>query len=84
MHFFGILGSLMFLLGFGLFAYIGGTKLYFMFNNLTAKNIADMSGFYIALTSMIIGAQLFLTGFIAEMISRNAYDRNNYQVEKEA
>jgi glycosyltransferase involved in cell wall biosynthesis len=82
MHFFGILGSLMFLLGFGLFAYIGGTKLYFMFNNLTAKNIADMSGFYIALTSMIIGAQLFLTGFIAEMVSRNAYDRNNYQVEK--
>ena len=83
MHFFGILGSLMFLLGFGLFIYIGGTKLYFMFNNLPAKNIADMSGFYIALTSMIIGAQLFLTGFIAEMISRNAYDRNNYQVEQE-
>ena len=83
MHFFGILGSLMFLLGFGFFTYIGGTKLYFMFNNLPAKNIADMSGFYIALTSMIIGAQLFLTGFIAEMISRNAYDRNNYQVEQE-
>jgi len=83
MHFFGILGSLMFLLGFALFTYIGGTKLYFMFNNLPAKNIADMSGFYIALTSMIIGAQLFLTGFIAEMISRNAYDRNNYQVEQE-
>ena len=83
MHFFGILGSLMFLLGFGFFTYIGGTKIYFMFNNLPAKNIADMSGFYIALTSMIIGAQLFLTGFIAEMISRNAYDRNNYQVEQE-
>ena len=42
-----------------------------------------MSCFYIALTSMIIGVQLFLTGFIAEMISRNSYDRNNYQVEKE-
>ena len=83
MHFFGILGSLMFLLGFGLFAYIGGEKLYFMFNNLPAKNIAEMSGFYIALTSMIIGVQLFLAGFIAEMISRNSYDRNNYQVEKE-
>ncbi len=83
MHFFGILGSLMFLLGFGLFAYIGGEKLYFMFNNLPAKNIAEMSGFYIALTSMIIGVQLFLAGFIAEMISRDSYDRNNYQVEKE-
>ncbi len=83
MHFFGIFGSLMFVLGFGLFAYIGGTKLYFMLNNLPATNIANMSGFYIALTSMIIGVQLFLAGFIAEMISRNTYDRNNYQVEKE-
>jgi hypothetical protein len=43
-----------------------------------------MSGFYIALTSMIIGAQLFLAGFIAEMISRNSADRNNYQIEKES
>ena len=83
MHFFGIFGSLMFVLGFGLFAYIGGAKLYFMLNNLPATNIANMSGFYIALTSMIIGVQLFLAGFIAEMISRNTYDRNNYQVEKE-
>ena len=83
MHFFGVLGSLMFMLGFGLFTYIGGTKLYFMLNSLPATNIANMSGFYIALTSMIIGVQLFLAGFIAEMISRNTYDRNNYQVEKE-
>ena len=82
MHFFGILGSLMFILGFGLFAYIGGTKLFFLLNSLPANNIANMSGFYIALTSMIIGVQLFLAGFIAEMISRNTYDRNNYQVEK--
>ena len=83
MHFFGILGSLMFLLGFGLFTYIGGTKLYFMFNSLPAKNIADMSGFYIALTSMIVGTQLFLAGFVSEMVSRNAFDRSNYQIEKE-
>ena len=83
MHFFGVLGSLMFLLGFGLFIYIGGAKLYAMFTDIQAKNIAEMSGFYIALTSMVIGVQLFLAGFIAEMISRNAYDRNNYQVEKE-
>jgi len=83
MHFFGVLGSLMFVLGFGLFAYIGGTKLYFMFNSLPANNIANMSGFYIALTAMIIGVQLFLVGFVAEMISRNTYDRNNYQIEQE-
>jgi hypothetical protein len=73
----------MFLLGFGLFTFIGGAKLYLMLNGLPAKNIAEMSGFYIALTSMIIGAQLFLAGFIAEMISRNSADRNNYQIEKE-
>ena len=83
MHFFGVFGSLMFILGFGLFAYIGGAKLYFMVNSSPATNIAQMSGFYIALTSMIIGVQLFLAGFIAEMISRNTYDRNNYQIEKE-
>ena len=83
MHFFGVLGTLMFMLGFGLFTYIGGAKLYAMFAAVPAENIANMSGFYIALTSMIIGVQLFLAGFIAEMVSRNAYDRNNYQVEKE-
>ena len=83
MHFFGVLGSLMFMLGFGLFTYIGGAKLYAMFAAVPAENIANMSGFYIALTAMVIGVQLFLAGFIAEMVSRNAYDRNNYQVEKE-
>ena len=83
MHFFGILGSMMFILGFCLFTYIGGTKLYLIINALPATNITEISGFYIALTSMIIGVQLFLAGFIAEMISRNAYDRNNYHVEKE-
>ena len=83
MHFFGVLGTLMFMLGFGLFTYIGGAKLYAMFAAVPAENIANMSGFYIALTAMVIGVQLFLAGFIAEMVSRNAYDRNNYQVEKE-
>jgi len=83
MHFFGVLGTLMFMIGLSLFTYITGCKLYAMFADIPAKNIAEMSGFYIALTSMLIGVQLFLAGFIAEMVSRNAYDRNNYQVEKE-
>lgn len=79
MHFFGVVGTLMFLLGFGLFAYIAGDRLFF-----DAKGaLADRSDFYIALASMIIGSQLFLTGFIAELISRSSQDRNNYQVEKE-
>ena len=47
MHFFGVFGTIMFLLGFILFSYIGGQKLYYILNNLPAKNIADTSGFYI-------------------------------------
>ena len=83
MHFFGVFGTLMFSLGFLLFTFIVGSKLFFMINDLPAKNIADMSVFYIALTSMILGVQLFLAGFIAEMISRNSHDSNSYQIEKE-
>ena len=83
MHIFGTLGTLMFILGLILFLYIGGTKLYYIFNSLPAKNIADQSAFFIALTTMVIGVQLFLSGFIAELVSRNSPDRNNYQVDSE-
>jgi len=83
MHFFGVIGTIMFILGFGIFGYIVIEKLYAISNDVVAKNIAEMSIFYIALTSMIIGVQLFLAGFISEMISRNSNDRNNYQIEKE-
>ena len=83
MHFFGILGTLMFMLGFILFAYIGGAKLYYMYLEVKAKNIAEMSGFYIALTSMIMGLQLFLAGFVGEMLSRQAHDRNLYHIAEE-
>ena len=83
MHFFGVIGTLMFMLGFGIFGFIVIDKLYAISNSIQAKNIADMSIFYIALTSMIIGVQLFLAGFISEMISRSSNDRNNYQIEKE-
>ena len=83
MHFFGVVGTLMFILGFGIFGFIVIEKLNAIINSVAAKNIADMSIFYIALTSMIIGVQLFLAGFISEMISRSSNDRNNYQIEKE-
>ena len=83
MHFFGVIGTIMFLLGLSLFAFIGGNKLYAILFDIRSQNIANMSGFYIALTSMIIGVQLFLAGFIGELISRNSRDRNNYQIEKE-
>lgn len=83
MHFFGVLGTFMFLLGFVLFAYIGGEKILFIFKGVEATNIAFKSGFYIALTSMIMGLQLFLAGFLGEMLSRNAQDRNVYHIEQD-
>ena len=82
MHFFGTLGTMMFAFGFLLFAYLGGNKIYALANGVVAKNIATQSGFYIALTVMIMGVQLFLTGFLAELVSRNAPERNNYQIEE--
>ena len=83
MHIFGVLGTLMFMLGLIFFSYIGGTKLYYTYMEVSAKNIAEMSGFYIALTSMIMGLQLFLAGFVGEMLSRQAHDRNLYHIEEE-
>ena len=83
MHLFGVIGAIMFLIGFILFGGIVGSKFYALINNIPAKNIAQMSSFYIALTSMVIGVQLFLAGFISELISRNSNDRNNYHIEKE-
>lgn len=81
MHFFGTFGLIVFLIGMVLFLYIGGSKMYYMWLGEQAKNIADMSGFYIALTSMIIGTQFFLAGFLAELVARNAHDRNKYTIE---
>lgn len=83
MHFFGTLGTLVFILGFGLFAWIGGQKLYALAQSLPARNIAEMSGFYIALTAMIIGTQLFLAGFVAELVARTGSERNIYGISEE-
>ena len=82
MHLFGLLGTLTFLISAAIFCYIGGYKLYAMNNGLEAKNITEISGFYIALTGMILGSQLFLTGFIAEMISRTDPSRKEYGVSE--
>ncbi len=83
MHFFGLLGTLMFLIGFFAAAWIGFQKLYSLSVGVKAALVTDSPYFYIALTTMIIGTQLFLAGFIAELISRSATERNNYQIEKE-
>lgn len=78
MHLFGVLGTLMFMSGLGLFAGIGGYKLWALWEGVMARNIADISAFYIALVFMIMGLQLFLAGFLAELVTRNAPGRNNY------
>ena len=83
MHLFGTWGTLMFIVGFIGFAYIGGSKTFCMLNDIPAKNIADISAFYISLTAMILGTQLFLAGFLAELISRNEPGRNKYQIEEQ-
>jgi glycosyltransferase involved in cell wall biosynthesis len=82
MHLFGTLGTLMFFAGFLAAAWLGGQKLYFLWNNIKAPLVSDSPIFYIALTSMIMGTQLFLAGFLGELISRNSSDRNNYQIEQ--
>lgn len=80
MHFFGSIGLLMFIIGFTAFTYIGGSKLWALFNDEYQKNIADQSIFYIALTAMIIGTQLFMAGFVGELITRNSSRRNDYKI----
>ena len=82
MHFFGLLGSLMFLIGMISVIIVGVSKLYAMYNGLPYRLVTDSPYFYLSLTAMIIGTQLFLAGFLGELISRNAPERNNYQIEK--
>jgi len=77
MHFFGLLGSFFFLIGIGLSIFLVVRKIVDPDSTLT-----DKPGFYIALTTTIIGVQLFLSGFIGELISRNAPGRNSYLIEK--
>ncbi len=82
MHFFGVIGFFMFFVGFASSAYIGISKLYRLSNEMKTILVTDNPYFYIALTSMIIGTMLFLTGFLAELVTRNAPERNSYLVEK--
>lgn len=83
MHIFGFLGSIMFILGFIAVAIIGFNKIYDMYVGNTYRLITESPYFYLALTTMILGTQLFLAGLIGELVVRNAAERNNYQIEKE-
>ena len=77
MHFFGLWGTIFFLIGFGFAVYLIISKI------LDASYpITNRPGFYLALTSLIVGVQLFLAGFLGELISRNASGRNTYLIEE--
>ncbi|MBR1732637.1 MAG: glycosyltransferase family 2 protein [Alloprevotella sp.] len=83
MHVFGFLGSLMFLLGFVAVLVVGGVKLVAICKGVSAPLVTNSPYFYIALTMMVLGTQLFVGGFLGELISRNAEGRNSYQIEEE-
>ena len=83
MHVFGFVGTLMFLLGFVAIVVVGATKLYYLHTGTAHPLVTNSPYFYIALTMMILGTQLFVAGFLGELISRNAPERNNYQIEEQ-
>jgi len=82
MHLFGTLGSIMFLFGFMAVVWLGGYKIYQQFHGILVERVAQSPYFYLALTSMILGTQLFLAGFLGELISRTSTERNHYLIDK--
>jgi glycosyltransferase involved in cell wall biosynthesis len=82
MHFFGILGILMILIGLAAAIYLGVEKIIQLKHGIVGNLITNSPYFYIALTAMIIGAQFFLGGFLGELVSRSSTDRNKYQIDK--
>ncbi len=81
MHVFGFLGSIMFLIGFISVMILGIDKLWCLSNGIPQRLITDSPYFFIALTMMMIGTQLFLAGFIGDLVSRTSQNRNDYQIE---
>ncbi len=82
MHLFGLLGSLMFLLGFIAVAIVGGMKLWHMHNGDPYILVTDSPYFYLSLVLMLLGSQLFLAGFVGELVVRNSPKRNDYEIEE--
>lgn len=83
MHLFGLLGTLSFLIGFIMTLYVIIVKMVHIFNETAYRQITDQPLFYLALLAMVLGTQLFLAGFLGDLIARNAGDRNHYIIEKE-
>ena len=82
MHVFGFLGTLSFLFGGAVSLFLICEKVYKSFNAIPTRDVTDKPLFYLALVAMIIGTQLFLAGFVGELISRNSINRNQYLIEK--
>lgn len=82
MHLFGTLGSFMFLFGFLAITWLGGYKIYQQLNGILIERVTQSPYFYLALTSMILGTQLFLAGFLGELISRTSSGRNHYLIDR--
>ena len=82
MHVFGFLGTLVFLVGFLSAFGIGADKLWSLYHGVPQRLVTDCPWFYIALTMMMIGTQLFLAGFLGDLISRSSQGRNDYQIEE--
>ncbi|MGL4227039.1 MAG: glycosyltransferase family 2 protein, partial [Tannerellaceae bacterium] len=83
MHFFGLLGSLMFILGFIALVIVLGYKFYSLMGDNPFRLVTETPYFFLSLTFMIIGTQLFLAGFVGELISRNSPTRNQYKIEED-
>lgn len=83
MHFFGLVGSLMFIAGFIAVAIVGANKLFALTHGIPERLVTDQPAFYLSLVCMILGTLLFLTGFLGELIARNAPERNNYIIEED-
>lgn len=83
MHVFGFLGTLVFIVGFFAAFFLGAEKAWALYNHVPMRLVTDSPYFYIALTMMMIGTQLFLAGFLGDLISRNSAGRNDYQIEEE-
>lgn len=82
MHFFGALGSVMFFVGVLSALYVGGSKLWYVFQNIPAERVTSNPYFYLSLGAILLGTQLFLAGFLGELISRNSTERNFYKISK--
>jgi len=88
MHFFGTMGVLSFMIGFFSMVWIISEKLYLIHQNevnhthIQYRDATEQPLFYIALVAIIVGFQLFLTGFVSELVSRNGSDRNRYQIDE--